>query len=417
MGLFCAVPLPPYWDSATKPDLPSPRPPVQPLSPPEWWSSNAASFAQQFSAFLGWAAGVNADDLRQRAAGLLAGTPFTSLANPETWSSSIEKVQRRYSDAVSEWRATYDSLLDGWRQADDSSGNARRQANALRYQAMAFHEMTVIRNDDQRPDFAGLKGVVARYQEDGELLVINSGSGGRGFAVCLNCGYSESELAIFKRGPEELPKSYEHHAPLQFAPTRNSRAWVDCRKKNGPHDLRRQLLTARQVTDIAVIDIPQLVNADLAVATTLAHAFRLAGAQLLSLDSRELGSFVMPTDSGPHCGLVLFDSMPGGAGHVAELLELARGWIDCLTNILFINEAHHQRCITACLDCLLSYETQFDHDAGLLARSAAWSFWNALRNGHESPGISNTPRLNDPAPPPPTTNDMRLENARRKRRT
>ena len=144
MGLFCAVPLPPYWDSATKPDLPSPRPPVQPLSPPEWWSSNAASFAQQFSAFLGWAAGVNADDLRQRAAGLLAGTPFTSLANPETWSSSIEKVQRRYSDAVSEWRATYDSLLDGWRQADDSSGNARRQANALRYQAMAFHEMTVI---------------------------------------------------------------------------------------------------------------------------------------------------------------------------------------------------------------------------------------------------------------------------------
>ena len=78
------------------------------------------------------------------------------------------------------------------------------------------------------------------------------------------------------------------------------------------------MLTARQVTDIAVIDIPELVNADLAVATTLAHAFRLAGTQLLSLDSRELGSFVMRTDSGPHCGLVLFDSMPGGDGHVAD---------------------------------------------------------------------------------------------------
>ena len=56
------------------------------------------------------------------------------------------------------------------------------------------------------------------------------------------------------------------------------------------------------------------------MATTLAHAFRLAGTQLLSLDSRELGSFVMRTDSGPHCGLVLFDSMPGGAGHVALTL-------------------------------------------------------------------------------------------------
>ncbi len=108
------------------------------------------------------------------------------------------------------------------------------------------------------------------------------------------------------------------------------------------------MLTARQVTDIAVIDVPQLVNADLAVATTLAHAFRLAGTQLLSLDSRELGSFVMRTDNSPNCGLVLFDTMPGGAGHVAELLESAAEWIGKLTEVLFVNEAHHERCVSAC---------------------------------------------------------------------
>lgn len=88
--------------------------------------------------------------------------------------------------------------------------------------------LTISRLNNERPDFGGLKGVVARYQEDGELLVINSGSGERGFAVCLNCGYSESELTAFKHGPEELPKSYEHHAPLQFAPTKNGRTWVNC---------------------------------------------------------------------------------------------------------------------------------------------------------------------------------------------
>ena len=81
-------------------------------------------------------------------------------------------------------------------------------------------------------------GVTARYQEDGELLVINSGSGERGFAVCLNCGYSESELSFFKHRPEDLPKSYEHHAPLQFAPTKNGRSWIDCRKNNGKNDVR-----------------------------------------------------------------------------------------------------------------------------------------------------------------------------------
>ncbi len=586
MGLFCGVPLPPFWDTATKPDLISPRPPVLPLNPPEWWSPQGASLAQQFSAFLNWVAEGNSEALRCRAVNMLAATPFAIVANIESWPILIERISRHYSGAVHEWRATYDSLLDGWRQADDSSGNARRQANALRYQAIAFHETTVIealadqqflprygfpigllklrvlsvtepnnpdatpyvREEDQyrlerpgilamreyvpgasffvgnkivtshgllkhwsgadlntaigfrgqlaecvhghrfyslnpeiglcticgteecsseprpllfprfgfstaawdRPqfrgsptppigkpelltilhntvdhsDFAGLKGVVARYQEDGELLVVNAGEGGRGFAVCLNCGYAESELATFKHGPEELPKAFETHAPLQFAATKNSRAWLVCRKKNGSHDLRRQLLTARQVTDIAVIDIPQLVNADLAVATTMAHAFRLAGAQLLSLDSRELGSFVMSTDAGPNCGLVLFDTMPGGAGHVAELLELASDWVRKLTDVLFVNQAHHGRCISACLDCLLSYEAQFDHDQGLLSRLKTWEFWDCLRNHrnwsssatHEvlPAAISSAPSAKDA---PADSQSERLERARRRRKS
>ena len=580
MGRFCAVPLPPYWDSASKPDLPTVPLPVHPASQPEWWNSEAASLAQQFQSFLTWAAGSKAEAIRLRVSHLLAMTDFASQADATTWLPLIEQVGARYSKAIAEWRATYESLLEGWRQADDSSGNARRQANALRYQAMAFHEMTVIealadeqflprygfpigllrlrvlavtesekpdgkpfvREEDQyrlerpgilamreyvpgasffvgnkiitshgllkhwtgtnlntaigfrgqmaecvnghrfysfnadlgpcsvcetterngepqpllfprfgfstaawdrpqfrgsptppigkpelltiarlnnaRPDFGGLKGVTARYQEDGELLVINAGSGGRGFAVCLNCGYSESELAVCKHGPEELPKSYEQHAPLQFAPRKNGPTWFICRKQS-KNDLRRQMLTARQVTDIAVIDIPQLANADLAVATTLAHAFRLAGTQLLSLDSRELGSFVMRTDSGPHCGLVLFDSMPGGDGHVAELLESATDWIGKLIDDLFVNEAHHQRCVSACLDCLLSFETQFDHDQGLLARAVTWEFWDGLRNHRtwSSSASHASPRAIPPATEAsaPSAPD-RLERARRKRK-
>ena len=141
-----------------------------------------------------------------------------------------------------------------------------------------------------------------------------------------------------------------------------------------------QLLTARQVTDIVILDIPQLANSEPAMATTLAHGLRLAGTQLLNLDSRELGSFVMQTDAGPHCGLVLFDSVPGGAGHVAELLESADAWFQKTSDALFVSKAHHERCVSACLDCLLSFETQFDHDAGLLARADSCEFWNCLRS-------------------------------------
>ena len=131
----------------------------------------------------------------------------------------------------------------------------------------------------------------------------------------------------------------------------------------------------------------------------------------------------MPTDSGPHCGLVLFDSMPGGAGHVAELLESAADWIARLTDVLFVNEAHHERCISACLDCLLSYETQFDHDQGLLTRAITWEFWDCLRS-HRAWSCSASDASPQGLPPDPFATDAsapsapdRLERARRKRKS
>ena len=56
--------------------------------------------------------------------------------------------------------------------------------------------LTIVSQGGERPDFGGINGVVARYQEGGELFVINAGAGSRGFAVCLNCGFSESEPAF-----------------------------------------------------------------------------------------------------------------------------------------------------------------------------------------------------------------------------
>lgn len=144
MGQFCAVPLPPRWDSASKPELPTVQFSAQLFVEPEWWNARANSLAKQFQAFLVWAVGPKADELRKRVSHLLAATPFASQADASNWSALIEQVQDRYSKATAEWSATYESLLEGWRQADGKSGNARRQANALRYQAMAFHEMTVI---------------------------------------------------------------------------------------------------------------------------------------------------------------------------------------------------------------------------------------------------------------------------------
>src|SRR5262249_30329999 len=42
-------------------------------------------------------------------------------------------------------------------------------------------------------DFGEVPGLLALYREDGEILVYHKGENKRGFAVCVKCGYAESE--------------------------------------------------------------------------------------------------------------------------------------------------------------------------------------------------------------------------------
>ena len=61
---------------------------------------------------------------------------------------------------------------------------------------------------------------------------------------------------------------------------------------------------------------------------TIAKALQVAGARLLNLDIRELGSLTAPAGSrGQFLGAVVHDNVPGGAGHTAELLARGREWL------------------------------------------------------------------------------------------
>lgn len=68
-------------------------------------------------------------------------------------------------------------------------------------------------------DFGGIDRLSVRYREDGELLVYNGGESGRGFAICLKCGYSQSE-SKYGQGAMELPTGFARHAPAGTAQLR-----------------------------------------------------------------------------------------------------------------------------------------------------------------------------------------------------
>jgi hypothetical protein len=87
--------------------------------------------------------------------------------------------------------------------------------------------------------------------------------------------------------------------------------------------LPNQHLAAVGNTDLLEIEFGRLgLGVDQSLVTTLGHALRLAGADLLEVDPRELGTTSARVSSGR--AAQIFDSVHGGSGHVIELAELSR---------------------------------------------------------------------------------------------
>jgi hypothetical protein len=208
--------------------------------------------------------------------------------------------------------------------------------------------------------FAGIAGLRIDYRDDGKLLVFNRGERGAGFAICLKCGYADVETTTDGRGlgVMRLPAGFNSHARID---SRNDskRCWFNV---DHPPLLRHQILAAQVTTDVLLIDFTACLGhaaSDVGLMVTLAYALRNAAARLLELDARELGTLVVPTGTaGSTNGVVLYDSVPGGAGHVLELKTLGDDLVRETIKVLYVDADHHARCESGCLDCLLSFDAQ-----------------------------------------------------------
>ena len=212
-------------------------------------------------------------------------------------------------------------------------------------------------------NFGRLRGVVAMLCEGGEILASNAGDHDLGFAVCTRCGYAESEAAVGS-GREKLPSSFELHTALT---QRKGRCW----KSSEAPVLRNHHLGALHVTDVLQLDFSASDHPGWTPSTiaTLGHALRLAAAQILELDGREIGMTVCAVGDSGSTGIQLFDNSAGGAGHVSELFSNGDQWLAKASDLMRRDEDHESRCATACLYCLLTSYSQSDYEKGLLQRA------------------------------------------------
>ncbi len=238
--------------------------------------------------------------------------------------------------------------------------------------------------DVEQENFANIIGLTALYREAGELLVYNEGEFRKGFAICLKCGYAESEKK-YGQGAVNLPKSFLKHAPLT-AVDDNKPCWYPSDRAPA---FRNQTLAARQTTDALMLDFSECLHtfsSNYEVLSTLAQTLLISGAKLLELDSRELGAIVVPAGyEGKGLGVVLYDNVPGGAGHVLELLSLGQSWLKEARDTMFISTEHDKICETACLDCLLTFGAQESMRLGLLQRRLTLQILDALLRGASLP--------------------------------
>jgi hypothetical protein len=208
----------------------------------------------------------------------------------------------------------------------------------------------------------------------GTMLVVNRGKGS-GFKRC-RCGYTEAvprgnhqfRLPSHRQPYTGQDCTYqEHYKPQDFA-----------------HEFRTDVLQIR--FDQPVLAPPELAEAEVTsfkndIARTITEAMRLALAERIDIEEREVSAtFRWRLGFGPE--VVIFDTVPGGAGYVGMFFEKHPGR-DLLVAAKRILECP-QDCTSGCRHCLCTYSNQFFWDEFRRREALAWLC--GVLNGSTSAG-------------------------------
>lgn len=283
-----------------------------------------------------------------------------------------------YCNAPASWPKNLLLPRNGYQTAVWDEPEYRYDPRMISYRCpihVQFHEPT-----QTVPDFGEVSRLNAAWFKDGEILAIHDGAHRKGFAVCTTCGYADSECSDNGEGREGLADGFAEHWAVN--------GFKKCWKDDSAPVLRHITLAAQQTTELLRLDFsPWLLRFGVpphdAIIAALAAALKLAGARLLGIDARELGMIeIFPTgEKGAGLGVLLYDDIPGGCGHVRDLMMQGKDWLEATRDLLHGNDSHHKACLHGCIDCILSAfsrENEIHPD-----RLGAYGLLNALLSGQQ----------------------------------
>lgn len=198
-------------------------------------------------------------------------------------------------------------------------------------------------------------GLRSRYSRLGMLAVVNSGPFQRGYRICWWCGYATTPSVNGAKGSKGGPARPPAHETPMGKPC------------NGP--LKPYHLGHEFQTDVLELQFSTDRPLNPSIWLALTYALLEGAAEALQVRRDDLDGTLYLSSPGASPSIVLFDTVPGGAGHVHEVQRELRAVLEAAL-------ARVERCecdeTTSCYECLRNYRNQWHHDQ--LARGPVADF-------------------------------------------
>ena len=200
-----------------------------------------------------------------------------------------------------------------------------------------------------------------RYSRFGKLVIVNSGTVGRGFRICQWCGYADQapEPSMERGSRRRRPPAHRH-----------PRTGREC---SGPLVTRH--LGHEFLSDVIEFRFEGFVpsGTDQRLWRSLVYSLLEGASEALNIRRDDLDGTLYRHSGLEPPAVILYDNVPGGAGHVRRIAE----------NPVPVFEAAYRRvnndCCgseTSCYECLRNYRNQLYHEE--LVRGLARDFLEVL---------------------------------------
>lgn len=179
-----------------------------------------------------------------------------------------------------------------------------------------------------------------RYSKFGWMVLVNDGYG-RGFQICQYCGYGQV-VDFFSN-----PMIGKHHNPITDQ---------DCSGKLLNFDLGHRYLT--DVLEIRLEGVPPGLRGKNPMRSLL-YAILEGASEAQGIRRSDIDGTLYHRAFGESPSIILYDTVPGGAGHVENIKDNLREAM--YTGYLKVNNC---KCgvDTSCYNCLRNYQNQYFHD-------------------------------------------------------